>query len=424
MLACFLVEFAPQNSSTGNTEIQTDIEQPIDGDQGKNENAEMVLSSHCEAPVPNTLKSETHSEDAICENDRSTTKPSEIKLVESNSSETKVVQKRKKSDEVRGGKNAKKSKEDNSNISLLENSAKNKEREKADANVMSLSNLLKTQKKRIASEESNRKKKRVAARTENDPPDTAVREEQKEDNSCSPSTSNLSDSIENQREETVSETKERDRPTGNSTKAEGPCPESGGNGVHKKKDSGGLKNRTNKNVKKKTAGSSLGREPGKGSEELASSSEGSGQNETSGDGLHPENHTQPQKSGFTLKRSSANTDVRVSLTEKVTLKKSLPKLVKAFKPPIAKEGKGPKMPKLLKPQFVSPALAIKKGDKKDPRKEESETKAESNTETKPPGTTKGMKLKSKSPQTIPTVHSQIEKSKESERHQATDVLPG
>lgn len=366
----------------------------------------MVLSNHCEAPVPNTLNSKIYSEDTICENERSATKPSA--LVESNSSGAKVVKKRKKFDEVRGGKNAKKSKEDNSNISLLENSSKNKQHEKADANVMSLSTLLKTQKKRTACVESNRKKKKVAARIENDPPDIAVREEVKRDNSVLPSTSNLGDSIENQREEAVSKTKERDRPTGDSTKAEGPCPESGGNGRDKKKDSGSLKNGTNKNVKKKTAGSSLGREPGNGSEELAPSSEGSGKKEPSGDGLHPENHPQPQKPGFTLKRSSANTDVPVSLTEKVTLKKSLPKLVKAFKPPIAKEGKGPKMPKLLKPQFVSPALAI--------------TKGESNTETKPPGTTKGMKLKSKSPQTM--VHSQSEKSKESERHQATDILPG
>ena len=399
--------------------MKTDIEQPTEGDLGKNKNTEMVLSNHCEAPVPNTLNSKIYSEDTICETERSTAKPSA--LVGSNSSGSKVVKKRKKSDEVRGGKNAKKSKEDNSKISLLENSGK-KEHEKEDANVMSLNTLLKTQKKRTACEESNRKKKKVAARIENDPPDIAVREEVKRDNSVSPSTSNLGDSIENQREEAVSKTKERDRPTGDSTKAEGPCPESGGNGRDKKKDSGRLKNGTNKNVKKKTAGSSLGREPGNGSEELASSSEGSGKKEPSGDGLHPENHPQPQKPGFTLKRSSANTDVPVSLTEKVTLKKSLPKLVKAFKPPIAKEVKGPKMPKLLKPQFVSPALAIKKEDKNDPRKEESETKAESNTETKPLGTTKGMKLKSKSSQTM--VLSQSEKSKESERHQATDILPG
>ena len=402
--------------------MQMDTEQPTEGDQGKNKNTEMVLSNRCEAPVPNTLNSKTYSEDTICENERSTTKPAAKKLVESNSLEVKVVKKRKKSDEVRGRKNAKKSKEDNSNISLLEKSSKNKQHENADANVMSLSTLLKTQKKRTACEESNRKKKKVAARIENDPPDIAVREEVKRDNSVSPSTSNLGDSIENQREEAVSKTKEGDRPTGDSTKAEGPCPESGGNGRDKKKDSGSLKNGTNKNVKKKTAGSSLGRKPGNGSEELASSSEGSGKKEPSGDGLHPENHPQPQKPGFTLKRSSANTDVPVSLTEKVTLKKSLPKLVKAFKPPIAKEGKGPKMPKLLKPQFVSPALAITKGDKNDPRKEESETKAESNTETKPLGTTKGMKLKSKSSQTM--VLPQSEKSKESERHQATDILPG
>lgn len=402
--------------------METDIEQPIDGDQGKNENAEMVLNNHCEAPVPNTLNSKTHSEDVICDNDRSKTKPSEIKLVESNSSKTKVVQKRKKSDEVRGGKNAKKSKEDNSNISLLENSAKNKEHEKADANVMSLSNLLKTQKKRTACEESNRKKKKVAAKIQKDPPDTAVREEQKGDNSVLPSTSNLGDCTENQGEQTISKTNERERPTGDSTKTEGPCPESGGNGADKKNDSGSLKNRTNKNVKKKTAGSSFGREPRNSSEELASSSEGSGQKERSGDSLQPENHPQPQKSGFTLKRSSANTDVLVSLTEKVTQKKPLPKLVKAFKPPIAKEDKGPKMPKLLKPQFVSPALAVKKGDKNDLRKEESGKKAESNTKTKPLGTTKGMKLERKSPQTM--VHSQSEKSKESERHQVSDILPG
>lgn len=406
--------------------MQMDTEQPTEGDQGKNKNTEMVLSNHCEAPVPNTLNSKIYSEDTICENERSTTTSSAKKLVESNSLEVKVVKKRKKSDEVRGRKNAKKSKEDNSNVSLLENSAKIKQHEKADANVMSLNTLLKTQKKRTACEESNQKKKKVAAKIEKDPPDTAVREEVKWDNSFSPSTSNLDDSIENQREEAVSKTKERERPTGDRTKAEGPCPESGGNGVDKEKDSGSHKKRTNKNEKRKTAGSfkkgNEGRESGKGSEELTPSSEGTGKKEPPGDGLHPENHPQPQNSGFTLKRSSANTDVRVSLTEKVTQKKPLPKLVKAFKPPIAKEGKGPKMPKLLKPQFVSPALAVKKGDKNDPRKEGSEPKAESNTETKPLGTTKGMKLKSKSPQTM--VHSQSEKSKESERHQATDILPG
>ena len=380
----------------------------------------MVLSNYCEAPAPNTLNSKIYSEDTICENERSTTKPSVKKLVESNSLEVKVVKKRKKSDEVRGRKNAKKSKEDNSNVSLLENSAKNKQHEKADANVTSLNTLLQTQKKRTACEKSNRQKKKVVAKIEKDPPNIAVREKVKGDNSVLPSTSNLGHSIENQREEAVSKTEKPDTPTGDSTKAEGPCPESGGNGVDEKKDSGSLKNRTNKNVKKKTAGSSKQvnerRESGKGSEELTSSSEGSGTKAPSGDGLHPENHPQP------LKRSPANTDVRVSLTEKVTQKKPLPKLVKAFKPPIAKEGKGLKMPKLLKPQFVSPALAIKKGDKKDPRKEGSETKAESNTETKPLGTTKGMKLKSKSPQTM--VHSQSKKSKESERHQAIDILSG
>ena len=401
--------------------MQMDTEQPTEGDQGKNKNTEMALSNHCEAPVPNTLNSKIYSEDTIC-----VTKPTAKKLVESNSLEVKVVKKRKKSDEVRGGKNAKKSKEDNSNVSLLENSAKIKQHEKADANVMSLNTLLKTQKKRTACEESNQKKKKVAAKIEKGPPDTAVREEVKWDNFFSPSTSNLDDSIENQREEAVSKTKERERPTGDRTKAEGPCPESGANGVDKEKDSGSHKKRTNKNQKRKTAGSfkkgNEGRESGKGSEELTPSSEGTGKKEPPGDGLHPENHPQPQNSGFTLKRSSANTDVRVSLTEKVTQKKPLPKLVKAFKPPIAKEGKGPKMPKLLKPQFVSPALAVKKGDKNDPRKEGSEPKAESNTETKPLGTTKGMKLKSKSPQTM--VHSQSEKSKESERHQATDILPG
>ncbi|CAH3196378.1 unnamed protein product, partial [Porites evermanni] len=362
---------APQSSSTStNIEMQMDTEQPTEGDQGKNKNTEMVLSNHCEAPVPNTLNSKIYSEDTICENERSMTKPSAKKLVESNSLEVKVVKKRKKSDEVRGRKNAKKSKEDNSNVSLLENSAKIKQHEKADANVMSLNTLLKTQKKRTACEEK----------------------------------------------EAVSKTKERERPTEDRTKAEGPCPESGGNGVDKEKDSGSHKKRTNKNEKRKTAGSfkkgNEGRESGKGSEELTPSSEGTGKKEPPGDGLHPENHPQPQNSGFTLKRSSANTDVRVSLTEKVTQKKPLPKLVKAFKPPIAKEGKGPKMPKLLKPQFVSPALAVKKGDKNDLRKEGSEPKAESNTETKPLGTTKGMKLKSKSPQTM--VHSQSEKSKESE----------
>ena len=263
--------------------MQTDIEQPTEGAQGKNKNKEMVLSNHCEAPVANTLNSKIYSEDTICENERSATKSSAKKLVESNSLEVKVVKKRKKSDEVRGRKNAKKSKEDNSNISLLENSAKNKQHEKADANVMSLSTLLKTQKKRTACEESNREKKKVAAKIQKDPPDTAVREEQKGDNSVLPSTSNLGDPTENQGEETVSKTKERDTPTGDSTKAEGPYPESGGNGVDKEKDSGSVKNKTNKNVKKKTAGSSLGREPGKGSEELASSSKGSGQKETSGD---------------------------------------------------------------------------------------------------------------------------------------------
>lgn len=65
--------------------------------------------------------------------------------------------------------------------------------------------------------------------------------------------------------------------------------------------------------------------------------------------------------GFAPKRSAASTDVRVALDEdSLARKKPLPKLVKAaFKPPVATEGNNnrAKMPKLLKPNFVSPTLA-------------------------------------------------------------------
>lgn len=116
----------------------------------------------------------------------------------------------------------------------------------------------------------------------------------------------------------------------------------------------------------------------------ASSSQVLHQNEESGQ------HPTAQKPGFALKRSAASIDVRVnaaSLSEDDSArKKSLPKLVKAaFKPPIAnkgeKSGKAPaKMPKLLKPHFVSPALTKPAENNHDARKEEQVPKSVASSE--------------------------------------------
>lgn len=77
----------------------------------------------------------------------------------------------------------------------------------------------------------------------------------------------------------------------------------------------------------------------------------------------------PKKPEFLYKKS--NTDVRVAVDEDGSLrKKCLPKLMKtAFKPPMASKGgkssKIPKMPKLLKPHFVSPAFSLPESNHKD-----------------------------------------------------------
>ena len=92
--------------------------------------------------------------------------------------------------------------------------------------------------------------------------------------------------------------------------------------------------------------------------EVSSSSEVLDQNGES------EQHPIPaHKPGLVIKKSAASTDVRVAVGKDGSIrKKSLPKLVKAaFKPPVASKGgktsNDPKMPKLLKPHFVSPAFA-------------------------------------------------------------------
>ena len=71
----------------------------------------------------------------------------------------------------------------------------------------------------------------------------------------------------------------------------------------------------------------------------------------------------PKMAGFALQRSAASTDVRVALDkDSLAQKKKIPKFAKAaFKPPVATKGDDngkaqAKMPKALKPNFVSPTL--------------------------------------------------------------------
>lgn len=79
----------------------------------------------------------------------------------------------------------------------------------------------------------------------------------------------------------------------------------------------------------------------------------------------------PEKPEFLHKKTASSTNVRVASGENGSVrKKCLPKLIKtAFKPPMAsKDGntsKIPKMPKLLKPHFVSPAVSLPESNHKE-----------------------------------------------------------
>lgn len=128
------------------------------------------------------------------------------------------------------------------------------------------------------------------------------------------------------------------------------------------------KNQVKKVIKEKSTSLKEGREiqecKTENNEVKTSRSEISGGTRASKMGDHPE-HCKPS---FVLKRSLASTDLRVSVGVDTSFKrKPLPKLKKVFKPPVAKAAKTDKdlaMPKLLKPHFVSPALA-KPHDKSD-----------------------------------------------------------
>ena len=186
------------------------------------------------------------------------------------------------------------------------------------------------------------------------------------------------------------------------------------------------KNGARKVVKKKTTSLEQERESKESrnsNEEATSSSEVSDQKEASKDAAHSEKHPpKPHKPSFSLKRSPASTDVRIPLDEGTARKKSLPKLVKAFKPPMAKEGKtgkGSKMPNLLKPSFVSPALA-KPESKPDEYKEGGQ--AQSNALKKSTVSKKESTLKRKASKKDQCLSETPKKSKKDKEHD--DILSG
>ena len=188
------------------------------------------------------------------------------------------------------------------------------------------------------------------------------------------------------------------------------------------------KNGARKVIKKKTNSSEQeteSKESRNSNEEGASSSEVSDQKEASKDAALSEQHPPKRnKPSFALKRSLASTDVRIPLEEDTARKKSLPKLVKAFKPPMVKEGKagkGPKMPNLLKPSFVSPALA-KPESKPDDRKEGDQEVAQSNAVKKNTVPRKESTLKRKASKKDQSLSEKPNKSKKDKAHD--DILSG
>ena len=408
-----------------------------------------LLTKKLELSVPSTLTPKTDSQQTIhnVNNDKDVKKPSlnePNELSNINSKVTKVVKKRRMSSEAQGGKKRKISKEANENAeNNLKNSVVRKDQETVGENTGTRSESLdKTQKKDDVSEQGKSKKEN-AAKVDMSHHDDSVKDNQNISELSTSGASKLSVPKEKQPGKTITEAEisvSQEIPVEEEAAANNPRPsetkssssqtlESGVKLVSKGKGFDCLKNPT-KNVSKKKK-TSFEERKGKGSrnsnDKEDPNSEVSEKNEASKDGELPKEHPIPQRPSFTLKRSLASTDVRVAPGEDKAQKKFLPKLVKAFKPPVAKEGKTakvPKMPKLLKPQFVSPALA--KPDSKQAKcKEEGQEVTQEDTVKKNSVTTKEPTLKRKSRKKDDNPSETPKKAKEVTKHeQASDVLSG
>ena len=397
----FSLAHAPENSDivSADAEMQpTDMNETVHGqcieeNQNKNEDTQLLIKQH-HPSFPSSTK--TDSKETIRKNNK---KLNNFSAKTPSDTKTQFKLKRTISDEAQGGNKRKISKDANSEHNCAENPAKSKEQKKAD---------VKTKKKRGASEESKQKAGKVDLNHHN----AAVGEDEGNTSALS-SMSELADPEEKQgktigkAEESVS----HDKPIRDEISLD-----SGVEGVSKENDTGCLKNQTNKVLKKKRA--SIGES--KNSNEDASTSE----KRVPGDGVHSKIHLKHQKPDFTLKRSPASTDVRVTLSQNSSRKKSLPKLVKAFKPPIPKVDKGPKMPKLLKPKFVSPALTKTEAKHDDHKEEEGKEVAKSSTVKKSLGTMQVSKLKRKVSQKKDQGLGETSKETKEEHDQANDILPG
>lgn len=411
---------------------QIDVSEPIHeqhtvGSQSNNDDAP-VLTGEIEPSVPSTLSTETDSTQSVCNEDKSVSKPSEKKSSVSDSSGTKVVKKRRISGEAQGGKRPKISKDAKANSeNKLENSTETKEQYKAGENaVTSSESLVKTQKNQNGKEESKRKNEK-AAKVDVNHKTNHVKEDEGNHSELPISIKATHSGSKEKQQQKISKEGERvfhDSPVEEESKSDKQS-QSLDNEISC------LKNQAKKAVtKKKRAASSheerKSKESRKSGKDGASSSEVSDEKGACEDGVQP---VISQKPSFALKRSAASTDVRVALSEiDSSRKKSLPKLVKAFKPPVAKEGKpslkDPKMPKLLKPHFVSPALAKTEG-KRDVRKEEGEEVAQSTTAKKNSVPVKEPKLKSgKAEKKDQCSSEKSKKTTDTEHDQANDVLPG
>ena len=319
--------------------------------------------------------------EAIPNNDASANKSNAEQSSESNKIQTKLAKKRKLSVDVQHDKKRKTSSDTKASSEKNLDSIKRKQQAKGANNILtSPESSGKTQRKEQASEESKQKTIKDAKiqpnhtnSAEKDDRNTckqsisskckavlSIKEKQRGKKSTSNGKESASQNNPVEREPKVylsaKDTKSRSLDSFDSELNE----------VSKEFDS--LNNQAKKVAKKRRTSlepESEKQESGYSNGESATSSQAEDREGLSKDGVLSEHAWIPHKPDFILKRSPASTDVRVPLGENESRKKPLPKLVKAFKPPMAKAvktGKDPKMPKLLKPHFVSPALANPKGE--------------------------------------------------------------
>lgn len=428
---------------SASSEINEPIHEP-GRNQKTNEDTTAVKEPEPSVPSVSNASAKTDSEEAICKDEESETmKPLKTKADNSSASksiETKVVKKRRTSGEAQGGKKRKMSKDvqGNSENSLVENS-KQGEQEKDDINAV-------TSTDETSSSEAKQKPKKVAEKSKqtnksvdkvqiNSQDTSSVKEDGGSDNSklSTSSASQLVVPKEKQQRKKSGKSKgisqdnlaEEDatvgKPSNQTTKGKTYLTDSGDSG--KGKGPARAKNQVNK------AGKQTNKKR-ESSKSRSSSGEGTSSSEVldqNGESEHP-----PNTPGVALKRSPASTDVRVALGENSSAqKKSLPKLVKAvFKPPMAgkgdKSGKSSKMPKLLKPHFVTPALAKPENDH-DVRKEESEEKmsksvAQSNAAVEKNIAPKTLKRKAKSKDQCSAGGTSKKAKKNQEHNQASNIL--